>query len=191
MQEALKNPHYKKIWEKVIMNKHPECKSLNDIIRNTYCLFLRVDNYQCPTHPQKLLKELNIGYDMAVPQSIGECWDFWNYKIKNIPQCDLSILGISFDVRKPYDYIGYGLSMEKVETLVILSKLITLEDILAVLPKHSTDHGTNYSGFAIRVCKEVLNIWSDSGIFCFTWQSTKPLHEQTPETWEKIANLID
>lgn len=186
MQEALKNPHYKKIWEKVIMNRHPECKSLNDIIRNTYCLFLRVDNYQCPTHPQKLLKELNIGYDIAVPQSIGECWDFWNYKIKNIPQCDLSILGISFDVRKPYDYIGYGLSMEKVETLVILSKLITLEDILILCKKYCDgilSLVVNDDGYAT-----ILN--SEKNLYIRV-QLTTPLHEQTPETWEKIANLID
>lgn len=32
MEEALKNPHYKKIWEKVIMNRHPEAKSLEEAL---------------------------------------------------------------------------------------------------------------------------------------------------------------
>jgi len=34
MQKALENPHYKKIWEKVMMNRHPEVKSLEEALIN-------------------------------------------------------------------------------------------------------------------------------------------------------------
>lgn len=167
MQEALKNPHYKKIWEKVIMNRHPKAKSLEKALNtemkyyNCFFAYNDIESY-VGEFCKNLMNNINaynaIAEECAESQSFFERRRFW----------------ANFE-EKP----------------TILGRAITLEDILAVLPRHSTDHGTNYSGFAIRVCKEVLNIWSDSGIFCFTWQSTKPLHEQTPETWEKIANLID
>ncbi len=173
MQEALKNPHYKKIWEKVIMNNNPMADSLEEAFK--------IEKGLCEYKVEVAWYGMNAGIpaNSELPLlfdklgAINEKTFFKTGKYGN----------------NEYSYVGGTIFKKSINQY--LGNPITLEDILAVLPRHSTDHGTNYSGFAIRVCKEVLNIWSDSGIFCFTWQSTKPLHEQTPETWEKIANLID
>ena len=34
MEKALQNPDYKKIWEKVMMNRHPEAKNFEEALRN-------------------------------------------------------------------------------------------------------------------------------------------------------------
>ncbi len=34
MEKALQNPHYKKIWEKVMINRHPEVKSLEEALKS-------------------------------------------------------------------------------------------------------------------------------------------------------------
>jgi hypothetical protein len=45
--------------------------------------FLRVDLYETTEHPQAILKRLGITYQVAVPQSLLDCWHFWN--CENVP----------------------------------------------------------------------------------------------------------
>jgi hypothetical protein len=55
---------------------------------------------------------------------------------------------------------------------------ITLKDVLDITDKYiHFDKGTDYT----------LN---NHAKFARNWLSYKPLHEQTPETWEAISNLI-
>lgn len=56
-------------------------------------------------HPQKTMKDLGITYQHATPQSIADCWIFWN--CENYPD-DLPDY---FDEMKedPMEWIGFGL----------------------------------------------------------------------------------
>ena len=67
-------------------------------------------------HPQKVLKDLGIEYEAAVPQSMGDCWQFFN--VTNLPQELPSFLSV-FDV-EPLDYIGWGLSEDEARKLSTL-----------------------------------------------------------------------
>ncbi len=68
-------------------------------------------------HPQKVLKDLGIEYEKAVPQSMGDCWQLFN--ASNLPQELPSFLKV-FDV-EPIDYIGWGLSEEEARKLSTLT----------------------------------------------------------------------
>lgn len=65
-------------------------------------------------HPQKVMKDLGISYTHSTPQSISECWWFWNCKnIPNeLPQF-LSVLDAD-----PIKCIGWGLSEKEAEAIV-------------------------------------------------------------------------
>ena len=43
MQNALQNPHYKKIWEKVIMNNNPTAKTLDEALEREFFNFGNTD----------------------------------------------------------------------------------------------------------------------------------------------------
>ena len=138
MQEALKNPHYKKIWEKVNwQGRHPESESLKEALgrelQEMYCSYIAFDN--------------------------------------------LYITNKNFDV--PY---AYGNSISQ-----ILGRPITLEDILLLIPDFlETEKFLDSSGWSV-----VLRTDERYHYIEINWQLTTPLHEQTPETWEEIANLIN
>lgn len=124
MYEALQNPHFKKIWEKVIMNRHPEAENLNLALGSEYLQYPK----ECITITSQdgVIKE-------------------------------------------------------------ILGRPITLEDILIITKKHEFRKCDIDGKSQIRFFKTQ----TDLKYLGFDWQLTKPLHEQTPETWEKISNLID
>ena len=129
MLEALKNTHYKKIWEKVIMNRHPEAESLNLALGSEYLQY----EEECITITDIIIKE-------------------------------------------------------------ILGRPITLEDISMLLPNYSTYLIKRENSLLKLKIFEIIDDKKDV-LKCkfdckFDWQLTKFLHEQTPETWEKIANLI-
>lgn len=66
---------------------------------------LSLDLYSIEVHPQDYMTQLGITYDHATPQSIADCWWFWN--CKSVPDplpIGLSILKIS-----PEQAVGYGL----------------------------------------------------------------------------------
>ena len=69
--------------------------------------------YALNLHAQDYMKQLGITYEHATPQSIADCWWFWN--CENVPNplpYGLSVLKI-----KPSQAIGYGLSKEIAEKL--------------------------------------------------------------------------
>lgn len=64
-------------------------------------------------HPQVVMKELGITYQHATPQSLYDCWWFWN--CTNVPAVlppYLTELKI-----KPHDAIGNGLSKEDADRI--------------------------------------------------------------------------
>ena len=74
---------------------------------------LSLDLYQIECHAQKYMRSLGITYEHATPQSIADCWWFWN--CSNVPNplpAALAILKIT-----PREAIGYGLTKEDAKRL--------------------------------------------------------------------------
>lgn len=61
-----------------------------------------------PGHPQHVMTGLGITYQHATPQSMGDCWWFWN--CENVPEKLPSFL-VTSD-RNPMECIGFGLNEE-------------------------------------------------------------------------------
>lgn len=64
-------------------------------------------------HAQFVMQKLGITYQHATPQTMGDCWWFWN--CENVPDPlppYLSILNLD-----PMTAIGYGLSKEDAEKI--------------------------------------------------------------------------
>ena len=64
-------------------------------------------------HAQKAMKEMGITYQHATPQSMSDCWWFWN--CENIP--DELPLFLSHLNNDPMSCIGWGLSQERAEDI--------------------------------------------------------------------------
>lgn len=79
---------------------------------------LSLDLWAVKDHAQKVMSNLGITYDHAVPQSIADCW--WFFNCKNVPDPTPSFL--STIKRKPTELIGFGLSKETAERLESLEK---------------------------------------------------------------------
>lgn len=79
---------------------------------------LSLDLWAVKDHAQKVMSNLGITYDHAVPQSIADCW--WFFNCKNVPDQIPSFL--SPIKGKPTDLIGFGLSKETAERLESLEK---------------------------------------------------------------------
>ncbi len=67
-----------------------------------------LDLYLCNIHAQEYMKQFNITYQKAVPQSIADCWHFWN--CENLP--DPLPEALSMSEHDPMRSIGFGLSKE-------------------------------------------------------------------------------
>jgi len=80
----------------------------------TYCLFASAtSNDTGCKHPQEVMKHLGITYQHATPQSMGDCWWFWN--CENLPDELPEYLTVR--ERDPMECIGYGLSQEDAEKI--------------------------------------------------------------------------
>lgn len=64
-------------------------------------------------YPQKVMKELEITYQHATPQSMGEQWWFWN--CENIPEPLPPYLKVAD--WNPMECIGWGLSQKDAEKI--------------------------------------------------------------------------
>lgn len=146
MQQALENPHYKKIWKKVIMNRHLEKEDFYDAL-------------DCETQ-----------YWNCIASDYEKCWNE-----------DGELYNHYFEL--PY----FKFKKKDRDGVRVLGCPITLEDILMLLPFYIIQ------GFNTSQEKISINVHYNMGLDeCFIeYQLTKPLHEQTPKTWEKIANLTD
>ena len=168
MQEALKNTYYKKIWEKVIMNRHPKAKSLEEALSLEMspfngCMVL-IDLTQfgyimSANEPLKVVSYNKFGYFAIEPvySKLIAVWDSCNKKVKNNAQ--------------------------------ILGRPITLEDIMLLLPANSTHFIKNVDGLLQIKIFRIDEVGCDFYIGTFYWQLTKLLHEQTPETLETITKI--
>ncbi len=64
-------------------------------------------------HPQVVMKELGITYELAVSQSISDSWKFWN--CQNVPT-DLPDF-LTVQDWNPVEHIGFGLSEDDAKAL--------------------------------------------------------------------------
>lgn len=65
-------------------------------------------------HPQEAMTLLGIKYQHATPQSLGDCWWFWN--CKNIPEPLPEYLS-DLNIADPHTAIGWGLSKEDADEI--------------------------------------------------------------------------
>ncbi len=64
-------------------------------------------------HAQEVMKELGITYQTSTPQSMGDCFWFWN--CENVP--DNLPKYITELKENPMECIGFGLSREEAEMI--------------------------------------------------------------------------
>jgi len=171
MQNALNNPHYKKIWEEINWKmRHPEAKSLEEALAleispfNGCMVAIDLTNvgYAMSTNkPLKVVSYNKFEYFAIEPvySKLFAVWDSYNERVKNNAQ--------------------------------ILGRPITLEDILILL-----DDKTQYQGIenGYHIFGNEIHYTSDTSTYIeehFRLKCCTIFEEQTPETWEKIANLIN
>ena len=63
-------------------------------------------------HAQRVMEDLGITYQHATPQTMGDCWWFWNCEY----DCELPSY-ISVRNFKPLECVGRGLSQESANTI--------------------------------------------------------------------------
>ena len=165
MIEALKNPHFKKIWEEVNWKiRHPEAKSLEEALKfekkHFDCVFIynNISGY-CGENCIYLRKEIN-NYN-ALANEHCESLNFFE-KQKFMKMIDLNAK--------------------------ILGRPITLEDILLLLTKNGK--ARNEIGIILLENGNLCIKPQTGGEYDFDWEYSKPFYEQSPETWEKISKLI-
>lgn len=168
MQQALQNPHYKKIWEKVIMNRYPEVKSLEEAFS--------IEKGLCEYKIEVAWYGMNAGTpaDSVLPLLFN--------KLGAINEKTFFKTGKYGD--EGYSHIGGNIFKTSINQY--LGNPITLEDILMLFPFYVIQ--------AFNTSQEIsINVHYNKGLDeCYIqYQLTKPLHEQALETWEKIANLTD
>lgn len=74
---------------------------------------LRFDMRMADRHPQTIMEDLSVKYQIATPQTAADQWWFWN--CENIPDplpVFLSILDAN-----PSDMVGFGLSQQEAESI--------------------------------------------------------------------------
>lgn len=194
MQKALENPDYKKIWEKVMMNRHPEVKSLEEALKmeahQDGCLFYNTE---------KNMYGLNIADNTFIRYTpLRKDYGFCSHKNTDFTYPDQ---GESYNWQ-------YGYNFE------ILGRPITLEDILILLSNLKNDNKITMQDIDIAVkntyilpekkcldnhciCIEIIKYLEqedgdeDEEMIYLYFDIVKPLHEQTSQVWENISKLID
>lgn len=78
-----------------------------------FCLMTAQLDCNESRHAQVVMRELGITYEHAVPQSIADCWNFFNCSgnIDKLPEYLIEMK------KGPQDYVGYGLSQELADRL--------------------------------------------------------------------------
>ena len=90
----------------------------NKIIHLNYCLTTAGLDCNEKRHPQEIMKELNINYQYATPQSIGNQWWFWN--CENIPnKLPKYLTELKVD---PLECIGFGLNEKEANNIINYKK---------------------------------------------------------------------
>lgn len=71
-------------------------------------------NANVKDHPRIAMMRLGIAYHHATPQSLGDCWWFWN--CESVPS-PLPPYLTELKIDDPHTCIGYGLSEEQAEAI--------------------------------------------------------------------------
>jgi len=171
MNIAIMNSSYQIIWEKVIMNRHPEAKNLE----------------------QALSKESEIFGSVAVVSLLSEngqhSWETEaTFIAEGYPCKDHS--AYYFETQNMVDllYQFYHGAIGRVNyynITKILGRPITLEDILYFFSLDKRNYGLGIGMQTKNICGILL-----PSTEIVEWQLTKPLHEQSPETWKGIAKVV-
>ena len=173
MQEALKNPHYKKIWERVNwQERHPEAESLEEALEmeamKDYCLFYNESKKEYGMNKSNVLTRCNIEEKQ-----------------------DLSASFLYEDDRQVEDW-------QQGSNFQILGRPITLFDVLKLLQKNIENGEFALMTNCVVLCNIDVTRNTSNDTFqyfvkkiCDINNKSNLIEEQTPETWEKIANLID
>lgn len=78
-----------------------------------YCIMTAAIDCKENRHAQAVMKELGITWQISVPQSMYDCWEFWN--CENVPD-ELPEFLTEF-LNDPTEFIGNGLSKEMAEEI--------------------------------------------------------------------------
>lgn len=179
MQKALENQHYKKIWEQVMMNRHPEAKSLEEALKmEAYqdgCLFYNT---------KENMYGLNLAYKTLTRYTPFGLNILNNPLKRHTPlRADYGFCShknTEFTYQDEPSAWQYGYNFE------ILGRPITLEDLWLV---HKP-----FQYFKLNSDGCFVDDYQDMGCRTkftrFVWQLRKPLHEQTPQTWANIYTII-
>lgn len=202
MHAALQNTHYKTIWENVLMNRHPEAESLEDASENE----LQYDN--CLLHyPHQIenddvgsVAELRVAI-IATKQNKGYTAEEIDDNIKNdirdnVKALNMFILGRPITLENILLLLKNQISAidslekvdEKLRNLNFRCRTVTSRNIRYTYNSYTQAYIRQE--YAKEVCGNVLFVGLMIEIQRF-WQLTNPLHEQTPQTWERIAELIN
>lgn len=164
MQNALKNPHYKKIWEKVIMNRHPLCER------------------KCNTN-----EAISLGLADALRQEMqfDGCYYYVGDNLNMVSRSIPTHKSIKYDKENGlYGLKILGRPITLFDVLKLLQKNIengefALMTNCVVLCNIDVTRNTSNDTFQYFV-KKICDINNKSNL----------IEEQTPETWEKIAKLF-
>jgi hypothetical protein len=191
MQEALKNPHYKKIWEKVIMNNNPTAKTLDEALEREFFNFGNTDaGNLCRVY-------VNFKGDFINGQGIG-------IACGASKPCNYDTVYKEVFVKEYWGNMKLYLTDKikqnhgKVIDFQILGRPITLFDVLKLLQKNIENGEFALMTNCVVLCNIDVTRNTSNDTFqyfvkkiCDINNKSNLIEEQTPETWEKIANLID
>jgi len=162
-EQALKNEHFKKIWEKVNwQSRNPQAASLEEALkfekRHFDCAFIYNDiSGYCGENCIDLREQIN-NYNAFANEHLQSLSFFEKKKFMKTLDSEAKILG----------------------------RPITLEDILIMLSKKA--YSISIPCISSTIIVTILNGGVVTEYF-IDWQLGKPIEEQTPETWEQIANF--
>jgi len=161
MQQAIKNPHFKKIWEEVNWKiRHPEAKSLEEALQE------ELNHYGCCF--------FNPNQTMSTGVIVG--WDNAGYRYISTEGIDDKKQSIIVHIKDKF-----------YQNSLIIGRPISLEDILILLSGKA--YSISIPCIASNIIVTILNGGVVTEYF-IDWQLEKPIYEQSPEAWEKISKLI-
>jgi len=165
MQQALENPHFKKIWEEVNWKiRHPEAKSLEGALQE------ELNHYGCCF--------FNPNQTMSTGVIVG--WDNAGYRYISTEGIDDKKQSIIVHIKDKF-----------YQNSLIIGRLITLEDILILFGK-TFNETLNGFKFVQLTCEGAFITMKpiEHHLHRIEVILGKPLHEQRPKTWEEISELI-
>jgi hypothetical protein len=170
MIKALENPHFKKIWEALYPNllagRESELSSFNGLCDECLLVVNKPLNEQWHTFKGNIMTNLEFKF---INQ---DRYDDEKYTIAQILGRPINLENILQLEINSQSFPSWDEEHIKQGTLVYINNMIMLG-----LPSKSTYINLDDSAYG--------------NCFCADWQLTKPLHEQSENTWEKLSELIN